>query len=681
MNKGLYRKLAFNNIKKNMNTFLPFSISAIAMTAMFYMLYSIRIQVEDNTFFGARSMRVILGFGTIVCGIVAVFVLLYTNSFLMKRRSKEFGLYSILGMEKKHVAKVVFWEIAMIGVFSIIAGLLGGMLFSRLMFMVLLRMLRLETDFVFGVSTTALLFTIILFAGTFVFIMIVNAICIAFLKPMELMRSEKAGEREPKAKWLLALIGIVSLGIGYYLALTVDNPIKAIGTFFIAVLFVIVGTYLVFISGSIALLKLLKKSKNYYYQKNHFISVSGMMYRMKQNAAGLATICILSTAVLVVISGTVSLYVGMDDSIRSRYSKDVMTTYLYQEDSDEDSEWEGGFPYHYDYSVLTPALMKRATKYHVAIKDIQQYYSFTEYGHWEHNEYTVGDMMSNDIGTQIEVFTLEDYNNLSGESISLEDGEVLAWFSDDIKLEENIINIVGKQYQIKKVVKEIPFPMPYGDNFGQICLIVPDFEDLKEIRDIVNESYRENEEEYYCITSISYKYNFDLKGSAEDKEAFCTNLRDEINKTQIAHLADVLCVDIDKQDYYAIYGSLFFVGIFIGTMFLITTVMIIYYKQISEGYDDRERFVILQKVGMSKKEVKSVIRSQIVLVFFLPILLAVIHICFAFNIIRKMLLLLELTNVALFIGCTAATIAIFAIVYAIVYSLTAKTYYRITYSH
>ena len=680
MNRGLYRKLAFNNIKKNSNTFLPFSLSGIAMTAMFYMLYSIRVQAEDNTFFGARTMREILGFGIVVCGIVAVFVLFYTNSFLMKRRTKEFGLYSILGMEKKHIAKVVFWEIAMVGAFSIIAGLLAGMLFSKLMFMVLLRMLQIETDFAFGISVAALRFTFVLFAGTFAFIMIVNAIRIALLKPMDLMRSEKAGEREPKAKWLLALLGVVSLLIGYYLALSVDNPVKAIGTFFIAVLFVIAGTYLVFISGSIALLKILKKNKNYYYQKNHFITVSGMMYRMKQNAAGLSTICVLSTAVLVVISGTVSLYVGTDDSIRSRYPKDVMTTYLYEKDRNEDAEWEGGFPYHYNYSVLTPAISKCANKYHVAIKDIQQYYSFSDYGHWEHNQYTTTDIMSLDTEAEITVFILEDYNTFAGEEISLKDGEVLAWFSDDIQLEGNTIDITGKQYQIAKVVKEIPFPMPYGDNFGQICLIVSDFEALKEIRDIVNESYRENEEYDFDI-NISYNYNFDLKGSAEDKEVFCTNLRDEINKTKIAHLADVLCIDIDRKDFYAIYGSLFFVGIFIGTIFLITTVMIIYYKQISEGFDDRERFVILQKVGMSKKEVKSVIRSQILLVFFLPILLAVIHICFAFNIIREMLVLLELTNVALFIGCTVATIAVFAIVYAIVYSLTAKTYYRITYSN
>ena len=680
MNRGLYRKLAFNNIKKNSNTFLPFSLSGIAMTAMFYMLYSIRVQAEDNTFFGARTMREILGFGIVVCGIVAVFVLFYTNSFLMKRRTKEFGLYSILGMEKKHIAKVVFWEIAMVGAFSIIAGLLAGMLFSKLMFMVLLRMLQIETDFAFGISVAALRFTFVLFAGTFAFIMIVNAIRIALLKPMDLMRSEKAGEREPKAKWLLALLGVVSLLIGYYLALSVDNPVKAIGTFFIAVLFVIAGTYLVFISGSIALLKILKKNKNYYYQKNHFITVSGMMYRMKQNAAGLSTICVLSTAVLVVISGTVSLYVGTDDSIRSRYPKDVMTTYLYEKDRNEDAEWEGGFPYHYNYSVLTPAISKCANKYHVAIKDIQQYYSFSDYGHWEHNQYTTTDIMSLDTEAEITVFILEDYNTFAGEEISLKDGEVLAWFSDDIQLEGNTIDITGKQYQIVKVINEIPFPMPYGDNFGQICLIVSDFEALKEIRDIVNESYRENEEYDFDI-NISYNYNFDLKGSAEDKEVFCTNLRDEINKTKIAHLADVLCIDIDRKDFYAIYGSLFFVGIFIGTIFLITTVMIIYYKQISEGFDDRERFVILQKVGMSKKEVKGVIRSQILLVFFLPILLAVIHICFAFHIIREMLVLLELTNVALFIGCTVATIAVFAIVYAIVYSLTAKTYYRITYSN
>lgn len=674
MNKGLYRKLALNNIKKNMNTFLPFSLSGIAMTAMFYMLYSIRVQADENSFFGARTMREILGFGIVVCGIFAVFVLFYTNSFLMKRRSKEFGLYSILGMEKKHIAKVVFWEIAVVGIVSIIAGLLAGMLFSRLMFLILLKMLRLNTEFAFGISVTALFYTFVLFAGAFVFIMAANGIRVALLKPMDLMRSEQAGEREPKAKWLMAVLGIASLVTGYYLAVTVDNPIKAIGTFFIAVLFVIAGTYLVFISGSIALLKLLKKSKNYYYQKNHFITVSGMMYRMKQNAAGLATICILSTAVLVVISGTVSLYIGTDESIRNRYPKDVMTSYLYEADMEE--ELGGG---HYDYSVLTPAIMRQASKYHVKVEDIEQYYSFYDYGKWENNRFVLGDLSFDD-GVELEVFMLEDYETVSGEKTALQEGEVLAWASDDIKLGDTI-DIVGKQYQIKSVMEKIPFSVSIDGCTPQIFLIVPDFETMKEIRDTINASYKENSKDFYYDNCISYNYNFDLKGKAEDKEAFGTNLRDAIDKTNIAHLCIVNCIDIDQKDFYSIYGSLFFVGIFIGTMFLITTVMIIYYKQISEGYDDRERFEILQKVGMSRKEVKSVIRSQIVLVFFLPILLAVIHICFAFNIIRKMLLLLELTNVALFIGCTAATVAIFSIVYATVYSLTAKTYYRITYSN
>lgn len=679
MNRGLYRKLAFQNILKNRNTFLPFSLSCISMVAMFYMLYSIRIQVDENTFFGARSMRMILGFGIVVCGIFAVFVLIYTNSFLMKRRSREFGLYSILGMEKKHIAKVVFWEIAMVGAGCIVTGLLAGMLFSRLMFLVLLKMLRLETDFTFGISGNALLFTFILFTGVFVLMMAANGIRVALLKPVDLMQSERKGEREPKAKWLMALIGIACLAAGYYLAVTVENPIKAMQTFFIAVLFVIAGTYLVFISGSIALLKILKKNKNFYYQKNHFITVSGMMYRMKQNAAGLSTICILSTAVLVVISGTISLYMGMDDVIRNRYPRDVMTSYLYEKGMDEE-EWKGEFPDHYDYSVLQPALLRRASRYHVQIKDIQQYYCYSDYGKWEDNQYIIGDLVFEDPGVELNVFLLEDYEAVSGEKVSLGKGEVLVYVSDGIELSGNTIDIAGLKVQIKKEMEKIPFSMPFEEISAQICLIVPDIETMEQIRDSVNQAYSEYYTEYEYGTNISYYYNFNLEGKAADKEAFGTGLRDEINNTNIAHLADVNCMDIDKKDFFAIYGSLFFVGIFIGVMFLITTVMIIYYKQISEGFDDRERFEILQKVGMSRKEVKSVIRSQIILVFFLPILLAVIHICFAFKIILELLALLELTNVPLFIGCTVGTVAVFAIVYGIVYGLTAKAYYRITYS-
>lgn len=673
MDRGMYRRLALNNIRKNKNTFFPFSLSCIAMIAMFYMLHSIQMQADDNLFFGAGTMRTILGFGTIICGVFSLFVVFYTNSFLMKRRSKEFGLYSILGMEKKHISRVVFWEIAVVGAASIIIGLLSGMLFSKLMFMVLLKIMHLQTDFAFKISVESLLLTFVLFAVLFIFIMLANNIRIFRLKPIDLMSGSHAGEREPKAKWAMAVMGILCLGVGYYLAVTVKNPIQAMGTFFVAVLFVIAGTYLVFVSGSIALLKLLKSNKNYYYQKNHFITVSGMMYRMKQNAVGLSNICILSTAVLVVLSSTVSLYAGFDDIMRTRYPKDVMTTYLYEE---EDSEDEPG---HYDYSVLEPALRARGARYHVNLKGIEKYYSYSSVGimkanaFWPDYESSISDMTG---FVALEVMTVEDFNNRMGASYDVEKGKVLVYTSENAALSEETVKIAGREYPVSGRVQEVPEVNALDADFGQLWMIVPDMEMMKEIRNGIDSAFEDG-----AYTLIYYNFNFDLEGKYEDKKAFCTDLRDEINKTGIAHAASIEDIYTVRQEFYGIYGSLFFIGIFLGALFLITTVLIIYYKQISEGYEDRERFIIMQKVGMGEKEVKSVIRSQVLLVFFLPLLLAVVHVCFAFGIIKKLLIIMEFKNVPLFILCTIATVAVFVIVYGIVYSLTAKAYYRITYSN
>lgn len=673
MNRGMYRRLALNNIRKNKNTFFPFSLSCIAMIAMFYMLHSIQLQADDNLFFGAGTMRTILGFGTIICGVFSLFVVFYTNSFLMKRRSKEFGLYSILGMEKKHISRVVFWEIAVVGAASIIIGLLSGMLFSKLMFMVLLKIMHLQTDFAFKISVESLLLTFVLFVALFILIMLANNIRIFRLKPIDLMSGSHAGEREPKAKWAMAVMGILCLGVGYYLAVTVKNPIQAMGTFFVAVLFVIAGTYLVFVSGSIALLKLLKSNKNYYYQKNHFITVSGMLYRMKQNAVGLSNICILSTAVLVVLSSTVSLYAGFDDIMRTRYPKDVMTQYLYEE---EDSEDEPG---HYDYSVLEPVLRVRGARYHVNLKGIEQYYSYSSVGileanaFWPDYESSITDMTG---FVALEVMTVEDFNNRMGASYDVEKGKVLVYTSENAALSEETVKIAEREYPVSGRVQEVPKVSALDADFGQLWVIVPDLNMMKEIRSGIDSAFEDG-----AYTVITYNFNFDLEGKDEDKKAFCTDLRDEINKTGIAHAASIEDIYTVRQEFYGIYGSLFFIGIFLGALFLITTVLIIYYKQISEGYEDRERFIIMQKVGMGEKEVKSVIRSQVLLVFFLPILLAVVHVCFAFGIIKKLLIIMEFTNVPLFILCTIATVAVFVIVYGIVYSLTAKAYYRITYSN
>lgn len=659
MNRGLYIKLASQNIRTNRSTFFPFSFSCIAMVALFYMLSSIKGQVSAGSFTGQAVMELVLQFGKVVIGIFSFFVIIYTNSFLMKRRSREFGLYSILGMEKKHIGKVVFWEIVLTGAASILLGLFVGVLFSKLIFLLLLSILGIKTGIAFAIDPGTIGEAGLLFAGIFVFVLLMNNIRVFRLKPLELMRGSRVGEQEPKAKWLFAILGVICLGIGYYIALTTDNPITALSTFFLAVLFVIAGTYLLFISGSIALLKCLKKSKAYYYHKNHFITVSGIMYRMKQNAVGLANICILSTAALVVISTTVSLYVGIQDVLRSRYPYDVLTSYNYLEDEGE----------YFDYSILSPVIEESAAAHHVSILEEETYYSYNAFGSFNDDTYIPEALGTWNSLNVLSVVCLEDYNAMTGEKAELLPDEVLVKTGGGCKISRDTITVMEREFQIKG---EASAEDVVTSSYPIVFLVVADLDVMMDIRDIINAANMDINN-----TVIQYNYDFNLSGTLEDKQAFCTELRDTLNAAGIAHLAEVENIYTVRDEIYQLYGSLFFIGIFIGMLFLITTAMIIYYKQISEGYDDRERFVILQKVGMGSREIKRTIKNQILIVFFLPILMAVIHICFAFDCIKKILFMFNLNNVAIFVGCTAGTIVIFFIVYAVIYRLTAKIYYRI----
>lgn len=677
MSKGLYIRLAWQNIRKNKNTFLPFLLSGIMMTAMFYMLHSIWKQSNDTLFFGATTMKKVLIIGVVVAGIFSVCVLFYTNSFLMKQRTREFGLYSLLGMEKKHIGKVVFWEMALVGMGCIGIGLTVGILFSRLMFLVLLKLLRVNTSFVFHIMPESVLWTFVLFAATFAAIILANAIRVFCLRPIELMRGEHVGEREPKAKWLLALVGLASLGYGYYLALSTKNPLQAYTVFFLAVLCVIVGTYLLFLSGSIALFKMLRKNKRYYYSKKHFITVSGMMYRMKRNAVGLANICILCTGVLVVLSSTVSLYVGIEDVLRNRYPKDVMTDYLYEKDMEDEQDMDEAWKetHHYDYAKVEEALQERAGEYNVEIRDMEQYYEYGVMGTMKDAEFVVDNTWNLSVNDYIalEIISQEDYNTLTGENVSLDAGSVLLYCSDDKKITGDEISVGHQTWHIAGRLDKKLTEKAFDNAYGMMFMVVPSLQDLLDISAEVQGDFTDG-----GIVSPEYYINFNLEGDVGDKNAYCEGLRDVINDTGISHLSSVDNIYTTRPEMFGIYGGLFFIGVFIGTLFLITTVMIIYYKQISEGYDDRERFGIMQKVGMSKAETKSVIRSQIIQVFFQPILLAIVHICFAFKIIKDILVMLNFTNVALFITCTIGTVLVFTLVYFVVYWLTARTYYRIT---
>ena len=679
MNKSIYLKLAVNNIKKNKTTFFPFGLSCGTMIALFYMLFSISDQASDAIFYGGNTMRTVLGLGLWVCGIFSVLVIFYTNGFLLKRRNKELGLYSVLGMEKKHIGRILFWEIIFTGGISLLGGLLGGLLFSKLMFLVLLNLLELSPSFNFSISVTGIILTSIIFSSFFLVIILYNNLKLKKLNPIELLRGSNVGEREPKAKWLSAILGAICLSMGYYLAVTTENPVQAMSVFFVAVIFVIAGTYLLFMSGSIAMLKILKKNKKYYYHKTHFITVSGMMYRMKQNAVGLANICILSTAVLVVLSSTISLYIGIEDIMRTRFPSDVITNYTYMPEEDE----KYNMSYNYDPDLIETTIENHALKYNVEVQDVQGYYSFKTAGSIDNGSF-IQEYSEMDSLVYLYFITLKDYKSIAadGDNINeLYDNSTYLFSNiEEYSLMESIA-IDDYLYKIEKVSKPNNIDEELEKNiskvYNYIYMIVPDFNHLLNIRDAISIMRQETEYDKYGNIPVVYNYNFNIRGNQSDKEEFCSTLRNALHGADIPHVTTVQDIYTSKQDALSIFGSLFFIGIFIGVLFLLATVLIIYYKQISEGYDDRNRFVIMKNVGMSNGEVKKVIKNQILTIFYLPICLAVVHIAFAFDIIREILAVLNLTNIKLFIGCTIGTILFFVAIYGVMYKLTAKSYYKI----
>lgn len=627
---------------------------------MFYMMHFISGNPGLKKMSGGDALMIILNLGNYVIGIFSVIFLFYTNSFLIKRRKKEFGLFNILGMEKKHIITIIVWETFFVTVISLFIGLISGAVIGKLMFLLLNNILHFAVPFTYFVSIKSMGMTAVLFIGIFVLTLLNNLRQIHLAKPIELLRGGQVGEREPKTKWFLVLIGVATLAYGYYIALVTESPLAAINKFFLAVLLVIVGTYALFTAGTIALLKLLRKNKGFYYQTKHFISVSGMIYRMKQNAVGLANICILSTMVLVMLSTTVSLYIGMEDVLKTRYPKeiDVTANNLSKEASQS----------------VEKMIKEEAEKYQVKLKDPVSYRSASFPAVRKGNTFTTNEdtlKSFTDISI-IGLIPLDEFNKLEKQSFTLEDNEVLLYTLKGKPIKNSII-IAGQNFQIKQQLKDLKIS---GDSSTNASAALTDsyFVVVKD-EDTIKSLYPAEDLDAVKWKDLSYFYGFDVDGNAKDEIALTKALNKKLNKASIEGNAEGR--EEAKESFYSLYGGLFFLGLFLGTLFIMATVLIMYYKQISEGYDDKERFAIMQKVGLSKEEIKKSIKSQVLIVFFLPLAAAVIHIAFAFKVITKLLALLNLTNVGLFAICTAATILIFAMFYALVYSLTAREYYKI----
>ncbi len=658
MNKrGLYRKLARTNIKKNTRTYLPYIAACIMTVAMFYNMYFLAgNQASKN-----GSLRSMLEMGKWLVGIFSLFFLFYTNSFLVKRRKKEFGLYNILGLEKRHIAKVMLWETLYTALTGIVLGLVFGILFSKLMILLLYRILHFDIAYGFSISGRGVAVTVVFFLILFLLILLNSLRQVHMASPIELLHGTEAGEKEPKTKWLLTMIGVLCLGGGYYIAIATKNPLAAITWFFLAVLLVIIGTYCLFTAGSIAILKMMRRNKAYYYKTSHFVSVSGMIYRMKQNAAGLATICILCTMVLVMISSTVSLYSGMDDLLDTRFAYDLTVTADYQPG--------GGFDKEQQLQDVKDAVSQSPCT-DIRIQAYRELYVpliKTDDGYT-----AASDDLSNNLNMiSFYVVTQADYNRMADEPLDLTDG--IAVF-DSTGTVQDTLRILGQEFPVEKILWTLPQGGELQEDIIQtVCVVVPDEETLEIFYDLKVQASGDN-----YSTGMNYIIGVDMDGSKEEKIVCADLVRMAVSAEEDQVYSSYVESKQQSEDsFYETYGGLFFLGIFLGALFVMATVLIIYYKQISEGYDDAGKYEIMQKVGMSRQEVKASIRSQVLSVFFLPLLMAGVHIAFAFPIISRLLAVMNLTNTALFALCTVVTLVIFAVFYAIVYALTAKTYYRI----
>lgn len=663
MNKGMYTKLAITNIKNNRQFYFPYLLTGIITVAMFYIMCALESNPGIQSMPGAKDLGLILRLGIGVIGIFAVIFLFYTNSFIIKRRKKEVGIYNILGMEKRHIAKILSKEAFFTAIIAIGGGLVTGVLFHKLACMLLYRMIGFNGGITFSFSKKGVMITAILFAIVYLLTYIYDLFQVQLANPIELLQSGNKGEREPKTKAIMAVLGVLCLGAGYFIAITTKNPIKALTLFFVAVILVIIGTYLLFTAGSIALLKILRRNKGYYYQTKHFTSVSGMIYRMKQNAVGLANICILSTMVLVAVSTTVSLYVGIEDIMKERYPNEINISAYYDtgapaEDSIapivEKSVKESGRKIRHEEDYLE--------LYFAAIKDQGQYSLDKE------KVKTAGDRVSGFV-----VLTREDCKKKYNEEIpELAENEV-ALFTIK-KTDMDTLVLENRSYHVKEIKQ-----FENTEDFETIAdimdeyyyVIVNDVQDMERLWQLQKDIYQENS------SSISRQVRLDIDGDSEQKKECFENIKTALGPEQAKARILIDSRQSNLDEFYQIYGGFLFLGLFLGILFLMITVLIIFYKQISEGYDDKERFSIMEKVGMSNDEVKATIRSQVRTVFFLPILMAAVHVGMAFPMIKRLLSLFGLSNTALFAGCMAGTILVFALIYLLVFLKTSKTYYKI----
>ena len=669
MHKGIFSRLAKQNIRNNKSTYIPYIITCIFCIAMIYMMEFLRdCPTLDQAVRQADEVRMIVFTGEIVVEIFCIIFLIYSNSFLMKRRQKEIGLYNILGLERNHIGIVMFLETIITSIGSLAGGIAAGIIGSKLALLLLLKLLHIPSVLGFYISVKGIFTCLFMFGIVFLMILFLNLAKIHLSRPVELLRGNNTGEKEPAAKWLMALIGFICLGAGYYLAVTTESPIKAITIFLLAVILVMAGTYLLFTAGSIVILKFLRRRKSFYYRTGNFISISGMLYRMKQNAIGLASICILSTGVLLMISMTVSIYFGMNDIMLNRYPYDVdMSVTSISEDECQTA-----------IEAFEKAIADNKVPVEKSVEEIYLDIVCSKNG----DQILIkpaNTIRNSDSVLVLSLLNQAEYKRLTGISANLNDGEIFAWYPSAVQ--KDSVTVDETEFTVKKWLDKNPLTCGEDAVSDNAVLVVTD-EDFKKFDEMRTEMYK-GVSSAPAGEDLTLHLGLDITGSETDKIDFGTPVMEavkDLRKNGGLSENSWITSGIRQQEYesyYADNGSLLFIGIFLGSLFLMGTAMIIYYKQISEGYEDQKRFEIMQKVGLSRREVRSSVRRQILMVFFLPLLMAMLHITMAFPMIRRLLLLFGMTNTKLFIGCTAGTVLIFAVVYGVIYLMTARSYYHI----
>ena len=657
----LTNKLAISNLIKNRKLYYPFALSVILAVTISYLFYSLAFNPKIVDLRGASAIQFTLQLGLIVVTFASAIIVLYANSFVMKNRSKELGVYGMLGLEKRHLIGMTFKELLIFGLVTVTAGIGIGALFDNLIFALLLKLAKMKVELVATFQWSVVLSILLVFGFIFLVIVFLNAVRIIRMDALQLSREKEKGEKKGRFLVLQTLVGLITLGGGYYLAQSVKDPVSAVLTFFIAVMLVIFATYLLFNAGITVFLQLLKKNKRYYYQPNNLISVSNLIFRMKKNAVGLATIAILSTMVLVTMSAATSIYNGSEN----------MKKLMYPHDFDVKGQ-------NIEVEDLDKLLTQYASEKNLTIsnKDVLNYASFG-LSSQEGTKLTIFEKGQNNVmpKTVFLVFDQKDYEKMTGQKLNLTGNEVGLWARNDQLKGQKAFSLNNQDYTIKEAIQQ-DFVMNHVSN--QYVLLVSDYNYLV-VPNLQNflEQYQDSAiyTQFYGGMDVTASQEEQLK-LTDDFDAYVNNFSHNL-KSEDAMVYNGTTKTDAIAEMNALFGGILFIGIFLSIIFMVGTVLVIYYKQISEGYEDRERFVILQKVGLDQKQIKQTINKQVLIVFFLPVIFAFLHLAFAYHMLSLILKVIGVVDTAMMLSVTLSICGIFALIYVLIFMITSRSYRRI----